>query len=154
MVATCRRYIDSSGYGVWLIYILGGYMSNTKSRSKIGSRRLGSQKTERYMQPSILMALKLRPSYGYELIQEIQRFGFVEGAAPPGMIYRHLREMEENGLVRSQWETEGSGPAKRMYQLSEEGQAVLGFWIEYMEKQAGKLLSFVKIYRGQKSDRP
>jgi PadR family transcriptional regulator PadR len=70
------------------------------------------------------------------------------------MIYRHLREMEENGLVRSEWETEGSGPAKRMYQLSEEGQAVLGFWIEYMEKQAGKLLNFVKIYRGQKSSKP
>jgi PadR family transcriptional regulator PadR len=129
-------------------------MSNKKSSSKTSSRRPGSQKAERYMQPSIMMALNLKPSYGYELIQEIQRFGFVEGTAPPGMIYRHLREMEENGLVRSEWETEGSGPAKRMYQLSEEGQAVLGFWIEYMEKQAGKLLNFVKIYRGQKSSKP
>jgi PadR family transcriptional regulator PadR len=129
-------------------------MSNKKSRPKTSSRRPGSQKAERYMQPSILMALKLKPSYGYELIQEIQRFGFVQGTAPPGMIYRHLREMEENGLVQSQWETEGSGPAKRMYQLSEEGQTVLAFWIEYMEKQAGKLLNFVKIYRGQKSGSP
>ena len=129
-------------------------MSIKKSRSTTRSRRPGSQKAERYMQPSILMALRLKPSYGYELIQEIQRFGFVEGTAPPGMIYRHLREMEENGLVRSEWETEGTGPAKRMYQLSEEGQAVLGFWIEYMEKQAGKLLNFVKIYRGKESNRP
>jgi PadR family transcriptional regulator, regulatory protein PadR len=129
-------------------------MSNKKSKSKPGSRRPGTQKAERYMQPSILMALKLKPSYGYELIQEIQRFGFVEGTAPPGMIYRHLREMEENGLVRSEWLTEGTGPAKRMYQLSEEGQAVLGFWIDYMEKQADKLLNFVKIYSGQKSSTP
>ena len=128
-------------------------MSNKKPILTTRSRRPGSQKAERYMQPSILMALKLKASYGYELIQEIQRFGFVEGTAPPGMIYRHLREMEENGLVRSEWQTEGAGPAKRMYQLSEEGQAVLALWIEYMEEQAGKLLNFVQIYKGKKSSR-
>jgi PadR family transcriptional regulator, regulatory protein PadR len=49
-------------------------------------------KQERYIQPSILMGLFSRPSYGYELIKNIQQFGFVEGQAPPGMIYRHLRQ--------------------------------------------------------------
>jgi PadR family transcriptional regulator PadR len=77
-------------------------------------RQPGSKKTERYIQPSILLALKIKPSYGYELIQEISQFGFIEGQVPPGMIYRHLRELEENGLVVSEWETEGSGPAKRV----------------------------------------
>ena len=57
------------------------------------ARRPASQKPERYMQPSILMSLKRKPSYGYELIQNISEFGFVEGKAPPGMIYRHLREL-------------------------------------------------------------
>jgi PadR family transcriptional regulator PadR len=106
----------------------------------------GSKKTERYIQPSILLALKTKPSYGYELIQEISQYGFIEGQFPPGMIYRHLRELEENGLVVSEWETEGAGPAKRVYQLTAEGLEVLEFWIGYMKKQAERLLKFVEMY--------
>ena len=116
--------------------------------------RAGSKKSERYIQPSILMALKNTPSYGYELIQVICQFGFVEGQAPPGMIYRHLRDLEENGLVVSQWETDGGGPAKRVYQLTGEGNQVLDYWITYMQKQAQKLLSFVEHYENIKKHKP
>ena len=112
----------------------------------------GSKKPERYIQPSILMALKYRPSYGYELIKEISQFGFVEGQAPPGMIYRHLRHMEENGLVSSEWATEGTGPAKRVYQLTMEGSEVLDYWISYMKKQSERLLSFIELYENIKKD--
>ena len=114
------------------------------------SFQAGSKKSERYIQPSILMALKNKPSYGYELIQVICQFGFVAGQAPPGMIYRHLRDLEANGLVASEWETEGTGPAKRVYQLTEEGNQVLDYWIIYMQKQAQKLLSFVEHYENIK----
>lgn len=110
------------------------------------SAKAAFKKEQRYIQPSILMALKTKPSYGYELIQDIGRFGFVEGQAPPGMIYRHLRDLEENGLVASEWETEGSGPAKRVYQLTEEGDEVLKHWIDYMKKQAENLLNFIGHY--------
>ncbi len=123
------------------------------SRTQTKHHRPGAKKAERYIQPSILMALKIKPSYGYELIQEMPSFGFIEGQAPPGMIYRHLRELEENGLVSSQWETDGSGPAKRMYQLTEEGLEVLGFWINYMKNQADKLSNFVRRYENLKDHR-
>lgn len=98
------------------------------------------------MQPSILVGLYTKPSYGYELIQTIQRFGFVEGQAPPGMIYRHLRQLEEDGLVSSEWVTEGAGPAKRIYRLTDEGKQMLAIWIEYMEKQARNLDDLIKEY--------
>ena len=111
------------------------------------ARRKGSQKSERSIQASILLALKIKSSYGYELIQEIPRFGFIEGQAPPGMIYRHLRDLEENGLVASQWETQGSGPAKRVYQLTEEGMAALASWAAYMREQVQKLSRFVQTYQ-------
>jgi poly-beta-hydroxybutyrate-responsive repressor len=107
----------------------------------------GSRKTERYIQPSLLLALKTKPSYGYELIQEISQFGFVEGQVPPGMIYRHLRDLEENGLVSSAWDTGGGGPARRVYQITGEGIEVLGFWIGYMKQQAERLLKFVDRYQ-------
>ena len=109
-------------------------------------RRPQQGKKDRYMQPSILMGLYAKPSYGYELIQNIQRFGFVEGLAPPGMIYRHLRQMEEDGLVSSQWETVGVGPAKRIYQLTDDGKQMLGIWIEYIEQQVRNLNELIRQY--------
>jgi poly-beta-hydroxybutyrate-responsive repressor len=115
-----------------------------KQKAKPGS---GTKKAERYIQPSLLMALKDKPSYGYELLQNIDRFGFVEGQAPPGMIYRHLRDMEENGWVVSAWQTDEGGPAKRIYRLTVEGDKVLGAWIDYMNSQAKKMLAFIKMYK-------
>jgi PadR family transcriptional regulator len=125
-------------------------MSRKTSNSTKKSRHPGSKKAERYIQSSILMALKMRSSYGYELIKEISQFGFVEGQAPPGMIYRHLRDLEENGLVSSQWQTEGAGPAKRVYHLTPEGSEVLDVWIVYMKNQVEKLLNFIEIYQKNK----
>jgi PadR family transcriptional regulator, regulatory protein PadR len=110
-------------------------------------KKPGSKKAERYIQPSILMALKQKPSYGYELIQEISRFGFVEGPAPPGMIYRHLRDLEEDGLVSSEWKTDEAGPAKRMYVITSDGMEILGFWIAHMKSQANKLTDFIRMYQ-------
>jgi poly-beta-hydroxybutyrate-responsive repressor len=107
----------------------------------------GQGKRERYIQPSILLGLLMKPSYGYEIIQDIQRFGFIEGQAPPGMIYRHLRQMEKDGLVSSKWETEGAGPAKRMYEITEEGREVLTLWVGYLENQKEKLGHFIGIYQ-------
>ncbi|MDD3991659.1 MAG: helix-turn-helix transcriptional regulator [Desulfobacterales bacterium] len=107
----------------------------------------GSGKRERYIQPSILMGLFHRPTYGYELIQTIQRFGFVEGPAAPGMIYRHLRQMEDDGWVASRWQTEGVGPARRIYTITDDGREVLALWIAHMDAQAGLLKNFVTAYR-------
>lgn len=110
-------------------------------------RQGGSGKSERYIQPSILMGLRHKPSYGYEIIQTIQEFGFVEGQAPPGMIYRHLRDLEAAGLVISSWKTEGAGPAKRVYEMTPEGEKALALWVKYLEQQAQKLMSFIKAFR-------
>jgi poly-beta-hydroxybutyrate-responsive repressor len=109
--------------------------------------RPGQGKQERFIQASILMGLRFKSSYGYEIIHTIQKFGFMEGQAPPGMIYRHLRQLEEDGLVSSEWKTQEAGPAKRMYFLTSEGQEVLGLWIEHMERQVKNFQNFIELYR-------
>lgn len=118
-------------------------MKKSKSLLRQGRR-------QRYIQPTILMGLYLSASYGYELIRNIQKFGFVEGQAPPGMIYRHLRQLEEEGLVRSEWATEGTGPAKRVYHITLEGEEVLAIWIEHMRRHAEKLKNFIQQYQQAK----
>lgn len=110
----------------------------------------GSGRQERYIQASVLLGLYAGSSYGYELINTIQQYGFIEGAAPPGMIYRHLRQMEEDNLVRSEWETSDAGAAKRIYTITEEGKEVLALWVRFMEIQVSKLTAFVRMYRKEK----
>jgi len=121
-------------------------MSTKRKKSQSQKAQPRSGKAERYIQPSLLLGLKIRPSYGYELINSIHEFGFVQGQAPPGMIYRHLRGLEADGLVQSEWQTEGSGPARRIYRLTPEGDEALSLWIDYMQKQADNLMSFIQAY--------
>jgi poly-beta-hydroxybutyrate-responsive repressor len=122
-------------------------MSRKTSKATPKPQYPGAKKAERYIQPSILLALKQKPSYGYELISVIPEFGFMDGQAPPGMIYRHLRDLEENGLVSSEWETDGTGPAKRVYQLTDEGVQVLDYWIDYLRNLAEKMTRFIQTYQ-------
>lgn len=114
--------------------------------------KIGPNKPDRYVQPSILMALLDGKSYGYELLQSIGEYGFLKGDAAPGMIYRHLRQMEDDGLVTSQWDASGSGPAKRVYAVTPEGREVLETWVGYMERQANALLAFANRYREKSAE--
>jgi len=110
----------------------------------------GTGRQERYIQATILLGLHSGSSYGYELINTIQLYGFIEGTAPPGMIYRHLRQMEEDNLVKSEWETQEAGAAKRIYTITGEGEEVLQLWVRFMEDKARKLNHFVELYQDSK----
>jgi poly-beta-hydroxybutyrate-responsive repressor len=121
-------------------------MSTKRKQSQPKDAQPRSGKAERYIQPSLLLGLKIKSSYGYELINNIHEFGFIQGQAPPGMIYRHLRGLEADGLVHSKWQTEGTGPARRIYHLTPEGDEALSLWIDFMQKQADNLMSFIKQY--------
>ena len=126
-------------------------MSRNKNNRPTAPRPAHSAKQERYIQPSILLGVLQRSSYGYELIQTIQDYGFMEGPPPPGMIYRHLRNLENDGLVCAEWETAGSGPAKRMYRITEEGTMVLELWVGYMARQVQNLERFIQRYRNMQA---
>ncbi len=108
--------------------------------------KIGPAKPDRYMQPSILLALLEGESYGYELSQRVGEYGFLRGDVPPGMIYRHLRQMEDDRLVISRWEAVESGPAKRMYEVTQEGREVLAAWMGYMRRQEKIISDFVARY--------
>jgi poly-beta-hydroxybutyrate-responsive repressor len=140
-------------YVLSLTYVLRGYMSRSGNGKEAGTRHPSGAKPERYIQPTILMALLEGPSYGYELLQKLPEYGFLRDDVPPGMIYRHLRQMEEETLVVSRWEAEGSGPAKRVYELTPEGGEVLEAWVGHMERKADKLRRFVENYRSRNASR-
>jgi hypothetical protein len=52
-----------------------------------------------------------------------EEFGFEQISA--GTLYRTLRQTEKEGLCKSEWETSESGPARRMYSITEAGEEYL-----------------------------
>ena len=71
----------------------------------------------------LLLLLGEDPGHGYELTERLKQWGFE--LTGPGPVYRELRLLEENGLVRSMWSAPQSGPVPRVYELTDEGRAAL-----------------------------
>jgi len=63
-------------------------------------------------------------AHGYELISSLSTIFPQEAtqtSSVMGNYYRLLRELEVVGLVNSSWDTSGSGPARRVYSITEKG---------------------------------
>lgn len=85
-----------------------------------------------FLRPCILLLLREDPAHGYDLLERLRAFGFVE--SDPGGLYRALRKLEDEGLVRSAWEESSTGPDRRRYELTRTG-------MEGLHEQAGALAS-------------
>ncbi|MDH7479343.1 MAG: helix-turn-helix transcriptional regulator [Syntrophomonadaceae bacterium] len=101
-------------------------------------------KSGKMIEPCLLLLLHEKPAHGYDLIDKLVEFGFEEDAPDPGTVYRNLRRMEEEGLVKSTWITEGPGPAKRLYEVTPQATELLGTWIVEVEKSIERLENFLQ----------
>jgi PadR family transcriptional regulator, regulatory protein PadR len=108
--------------------------------------------------PMILLTLRRCNSHGYELTKQVAKLGL----APmnPGTWYRTLRRMEEEGILESRWETSGNGAARRMYSITDAGEAYLDFWVEALKQYRLTLDAFLRLYErggatsGREESRP
>jgi len=66
--------------------------------------------------------------------------------ADPGLLYRTLRQLEEEGMVNSEWETEGQGPARRLYKVTPEGTEYLHAWVFNIRQLQNQLAYFISEY--------
>ena len=98
-----------------------------------------------WLTPVALVLLREESSYGYELMQRLAEFGFDEEISA-GTLYRTLRRMEHEGLCRSEWDTSGDGPARRMYSVTEAGEAYLAAWAEAAKNYQRLMDEFARVY--------
>jgi PadR family transcriptional regulator, regulatory protein PadR len=98
-----------------------------------------------FLQPRVLLLLAQKPAHGYELMERLSR---EEGGAlgGPGLLYRTLRHLEEEGLVRSSWDTGGNGPARRVYEITDEGRDTLHAWVVTIRRTRERLERFLADY--------
>jgi PadR family transcriptional regulator, regulatory protein PadR len=105
-----------------------------------------------WLVPVTLLTLRECTSYGYKLMEQTAAFGF--GAMNPGTFYRTLRHMEKDGLCESEWDTQsGAGPARRVYTITDAGEAYLGFCVEALEQYRRNMDAFFSLYTGTPSRR-
>ena len=76
-----------------------------------------------YLRPCLLLLLAEGPSHGYELLDQVRALGL--RGAEAGGLYRCLRMMEKEEIVRSWWEPSQAGPARRTYRLTAAGHTAL-----------------------------
>ncbi len=93
------------------------------------------------------MALREESSHGYTLMERLTKLGFEE--INPGTLYRTLRQMEKDGVVESSWETSRGGPARRMYSITDAGEAYLEFWAKALEQYQRNMDTFFRLYTGR-----
>ena len=80
----------------------------------------------------ILNIIRRGPIHGSE-IHKILKDNY-ELNVPKPVVYMILRKLEELGLVISEWQTSGSGPVKRVYQLTDDGFDLLKDSLPKLEK--------------------
>ena len=100
---------------------------------------------ERFGEPALLLLLRERPTHGYELLEQLPELIGGE-RIDMGNLYRVLRGLEDEGFVRSEWEAELPGPAKRTYELTDEGRRLLDRWAEALTRAQGTIGSFLERY--------
>ncbi len=126
-------------------------MSDEKAEQEPESRvpklRENEVRPRNWLVPVILVTLREWNLYGYKLMERLTAFGFE--AMNPGTLYRTLRQMEKDGVVKSKWETSKGGPARRVYSITDAGEAYLDFWARSLEQYRRNMDTFFRLYTGR-----
>jgi Predicted transcriptional regulators len=103
---------------------------------------------EKFIHPAILTLLVDNQLHGYSLVQKLQETDMLHDKKPdPAGVYRCLKIMEQHGYVTSVWDVSNSGPARKLYSITDDGLECLKTWITTLDNyhnSLGLFLSFVK----------
>jgi PadR family transcriptional regulator, regulatory protein PadR len=103
-------------------------------------------RVERFVEPASLLLLRERPgAHGYELLEALGEL--LPGVrADMGNLYRMLRALEDEELVRSQWNEDAPGPARRRYWLTPGGERLLSEWTDALTRTRERIDAFLRRY--------
>jgi PadR family transcriptional regulator PadR len=84
---------------------------------------------DKLIQPNILILLAKKKLHGYSIVKELEKKDLFKGESPDNTgVYRALKKLEENGFVQFEWDTEGTGPAKKIFTITKQGRSCLSNW--------------------------
>jgi poly-beta-hydroxybutyrate-responsive repressor len=92
------------------------------------------------------MLLRDMEAHGYQLQEGLKQFGFEQNPVDSSTVYRFLRGLENRGYVTSRWDTSSAGPARRLYQITEDGKGYLAWWVDDLRETDRMLHYFLEVY--------
>jgi len=113
---------------------------------KGGGAEACPRRIHRFLEPCLLLLLHCNEAHGYDLLDGLKAFGFDQNPVDSSTVYRFLRNLEERGLVTSHWDTGGAGPARRLYQITDEGDNYLAWWVDDLRETDRVLHYFLTTY--------
>lgn len=87
------------------------------------------------LEPTVLAAMAIEPSYGYVLRRRAEELSGGVLSVDPGSMYRLLRRLEDDGAVESAWAEGEFGPQRREYTITDRGRGLLNCWKEFLLDQ-------------------
>jgi poly-beta-hydroxybutyrate-responsive repressor len=96
------------------------------------------------LMPYVLLAVSLQRAHGYMIEEYLRNLGLFR--IDTSTLYRTLRQMEKDGLLTSKWESGESGPARRVYTVTDAGLAWLDAWSATLEAYRGMIDNFFSLY--------
>ena len=95
--------------------------------------RWSSRQAVWFLEPALLLLLHRVSAHGYTLIGQLKELGLEN--LHPRVVYRALREMEENEWVTSTWDTDRTqGPPRRVYRITALGNVMLNMCIQNLQQ--------------------
>jgi PadR family transcriptional regulator len=105
----------------------------------------------RFVEPVILLLLLQKgEAHGYELANELPKYALTDAQVEAAALYRTLRTLEHNGNLTSRWDAGSSGPARRVYRLTDEGEEHLREWVAVLGHMSNSMTRFLKAARRAK----
>lgn len=72
---------------------------------------------------AILLFLQNQEGHGYAIAKALA--GILGDSIAEGTLYPLLKTLSHDGLIEARWDTSGTGPARKLYRLTDEGRAML-----------------------------
>jgi poly-beta-hydroxybutyrate-responsive repressor len=118
---------------------------SSRVRRRIGPGEYAVRaRVERFAEPAVLLLLRERPVHGYELLEQLPEL--TGERVDMGNLYRFLRLLEAEGIVRSEWDDDAPGPSKRVYEVTGEGRVLLDEWTGALRDAQERIDGFLTRY--------
>ncbi len=103
---------------------------------------------DRLLQPTVMALLAGGPEHGYALVERLRVSPLLEGTKPNDTgVYRLLKTLHEQRLVRHRVAESELGPSKRVYELTDLGKKCLTKWTATLDDYHRAIARLVVMLR-------
>lgn len=99
----------------------------------------------RIIELSLLTLLKKGDGYGYKLADDMIMYNLIDKSVNIGVIYRALRNLENDGFIDSYWEDSNDGPNKRIYHINDNGITEINRMLDLLKERRKHIDTIINL---------